>query len=104
MYVEHIHTRPYLIPDMFQVKFTNVATGIAVQHAFVITLQQIQCENVGICVDMGAEDVSGSMSLIDSSCDVSLSSPMGDRKADQAYRTVALLLMGHPRSCSRMLM
>lgn len=52
------------------VKFNNCATGIAVQHAFVITLQGIECNNVGICVDMGQEDVSGSMSLLDSSCDV----------------------------------
>jgi hypothetical protein len=51
-------------------KFKNVATAIAVQHAFVITLQGIECENVGICVDMSAIDVTGSMSLIDSSCDV----------------------------------
>lgn len=50
-------------------KFRDVATAIAIKHAFVVTLQQIDCANVGICVDMGDIDVSGSVSLIDSSCD-----------------------------------
>lgn len=50
-------------------KFQDVATAIAIKHAFVITLQQIECVNVGICVDMGPIDVSGSISMIDSSCD-----------------------------------
>lgn len=50
-------------------KFRHVATAIAIKHAFVVTLQQIDCVNVGICVDMGDIDVSGSISLIDSSCD-----------------------------------
>lgn len=50
-------------------RFQDVATAIAIKHAFVLTLQQIECVNVGICVDMGPIDVSGSVSLIDSSCD-----------------------------------
>lgn len=50
-------------------KFTNVATAIAITHGFVITMQQINCINVGICVDMGAQGVTGSVSLIDSWCD-----------------------------------
>lgn len=49
--------------------FRNVGTAIAIKHAFVVTLQQIECMDVGICVDMGDIDVSGSVSLIDSSCD-----------------------------------
>lgn len=51
------------------VRFKDIGTGIAVRHAFVLTLQDIECENVGICVDMGQLDTSGSVSLIDSSCD-----------------------------------
>lgn len=51
------------------VKFRNIRTGIAIKHVFVVTIQGIECENVGICVDMGPIDTSGSISLIDSSCD-----------------------------------
>jgi glucan 1,3-beta-glucosidase len=51
-------------------KFTNVGTGIAVKHVFVLTMQGIECSNVGICVDMGPIDVAGSINLIDSSCDM----------------------------------
>ncbi|CAN9135394.1 unnamed protein product [Alternaria alternata] len=50
-------------------KFTNVATAIAITHGFVISMQQINCINVGICVDMGAQGVTGSLNLIDSWCD-----------------------------------
>lgn len=50
-------------------KFRDVATAIAIKHAFVVTLQGIDCGNVGICVDMGGIDVSGSVSMIDSECD-----------------------------------
>jgi glucan 1,3-beta-glucosidase len=50
-------------------KFTNVGTAIAVTHGFIISMQQINCVNVGICVDMGAQGVTGSLSLIDSWCD-----------------------------------
>lgn len=49
--------------------FKDVGTAIAVKHAFVLSLQGIECVGVGICVDMGGIDVSGSVSLIDSSCD-----------------------------------
>ena len=51
------------------VKFTNVGTGIAIQHAFVVVFQGIDCVNVGICVDMGQEDDAGSLTLLDSKCD-----------------------------------
>ncbi|KAK4506973.1 hypothetical protein PRZ48_000707 [Zasmidium cellare] len=51
------------------VKITNTRTGIAVKHAFSLTIQGIECENVGICVDMGPIDVAGSINLIDSSCE-----------------------------------
>lgn len=50
-------------------KFKNVATGIAVRHAFSLTMQEIECINVGICIDLGGLDVSGGVALIDSSCD-----------------------------------
>lgn len=50
-------------------KFTNTATGIAVKHAFILTMQGIECVGVGICVDMGPIDVAGSINLIDSRCD-----------------------------------
>ncbi|CAK4031656.1 Glucan 1,3-beta-glucosidase [Lecanosticta acicola] len=51
------------------VKLKDIGTGIAVRHAFVLALQGIECENVGICVDAGQIDITGSVSLIDSSCD-----------------------------------
>ncbi|EME87161.1 glycoside hydrolase family 55 protein [Pseudocercospora fijiensis CIRAD86] len=50
-------------------KFQDVATGIAVRHAFTLTMQEIHCINVGICVDMGGIDVTGSIALIDSICE-----------------------------------
>jgi glucan 1,3-beta-glucosidase len=50
------------------VSFKNVATGILVQHAFTLTLQQIDCNGVGICVDAGGQGTTGSLSMIDSSC------------------------------------
>jgi len=50
-------------------KFTNVGTAIAITHGFIITMQQINCINVGICVDMGEQGVTGSINLIDSWCD-----------------------------------
>jgi len=46
-----------------------VATGIAFQHAFVVTLQQVHCVNVGVCVDLGAAGVTGSVNIIDSWCE-----------------------------------
>ncbi|SMY20093.1 unnamed protein product [Zymoseptoria tritici ST99CH_1A5] len=49
-------------------RFTDVGTAIKIDHAFVVTLQQIECVNVEICVDMGGSGVTGSLSLIDSSC------------------------------------
>nr|AQA29327.1 hypothetical protein 34 [Fulvia fulva] len=49
--------------------FTNVGTGIAVKHAFVLNLQGIHCKDVGICVDAGGNDITGSVGLIDSTCD-----------------------------------
>lgn len=54
---------------MKNIKFTKVGTGVAVKHAFILTMQGIECVDVGICVDMGPIDVSGSINLIDSSCD-----------------------------------
>ncbi|KAK4931428.1 hypothetical protein LTR49_002129 [Elasticomyces elasticus] len=51
------------------VKCTNVATCIAIQHCFVVTFQQIDCNNVGACIDLGQEDVAGGVNLIDSWCD-----------------------------------
>jgi glucan 1,3-beta-glucosidase len=50
------------------VNFKNVATAILVQHAFTLTLQQINCNGVGICVDAGGQGATGSLSMIDSSC------------------------------------
>lgn len=50
------------------VSFKNVATAILVQHAFTLTLQQISCSGVGICVDAGGQGATGSLSMIDSSC------------------------------------
>jgi len=50
------------------VSFKNVATGILVQHAFTLSLQQITCSGVGICVDAGGQGTTGSLSMIDSSC------------------------------------
>ena len=48
--------------------FKNVATAILVQHTFTLTLQQISCSSVGICVDAGGQGTTGSLSMIDSSC------------------------------------
>jgi len=50
------------------VSFQNVATAILVQHAFTLSLQQISCSSVGICVDAGGQGMTGSLSMIDSSC------------------------------------
>jgi len=47
---------------------SNMGTGIAFRHAFVVTLQQITCDNVGICIDLGDTGVTGSINVIDSSC------------------------------------
>ncbi|KAL1794586.1 hypothetical protein ACET3X_006402 [Alternaria dauci] len=55
--------------SMRNLTFTNVATAIAITHGFMITMQQINCINVGVCVDVGAQGVFGSLNLIDSSCD-----------------------------------
>ncbi|CAK1355823.1 Glucan endo-1,3-beta-glucosidase [Cercospora beticola] len=51
-------------------RFDNVKTAIAVKHAFTVTMQDIYCSNVEICVDAGVNDVpGGSISLLDSVCD-----------------------------------
>lgn len=49
--------------------FTDVSTGILIQHAFVLTLQQVSCSGVGICIDAGGDGTTGSLSVIDSSCE-----------------------------------
>lgn len=61
-----LNNQQYAFKNM---KFTNVATAIAIQHVFIVTMQQITCSNVGICVDVGAQGVTGSVNLIDSFCD-----------------------------------
>jgi glucan 1,3-beta-glucosidase len=50
-------------------KFTDVGTAISFDHAFVVTLQQIECVNVKICVNLGGAGAIGSLNMIDSSCD-----------------------------------
>ncbi|KAI9655083.1 MAG: hypothetical protein M1821_005566 [Bathelium mastoideum] len=48
------------------ITFTSVATGIAIQHVFVATFQQMHFEDCGIAVDAGGAGTAGSVSLIDS--------------------------------------
>lgn len=55
--------------DSFFCSFTDVSTGILVQHAFALTLQGIECNGVEICVDAGGDGTTGSLSMIDSSCE-----------------------------------
>jgi len=49
--------------------FTNVSTGIAIQHLFVANFQQMTFINCGIAVDMTTADTTGDISLIDSAAD-----------------------------------
>lgn len=59
----HLNNQQYAFKN---IKFTNVATGIAVQHLFVGTFQQMHFSGCGIGVDVGGIDDTGSVALIDS--------------------------------------
>lgn len=59
----HLNNQQYAFKN---IKFTNVATGIAVQHLFVGTFQQMHFYGCGIGVDVGGIDDTGSVALIDS--------------------------------------
>ncbi|KAM0714834.1 hypothetical protein Q7P37_009298 [Cladosporium fusiforme] len=50
------------------VSFTDVSTGILIEHVFALTLQAVRCDSVNICVDAGGDGTTGSLSMIDSSC------------------------------------
>ncbi|KAF2104926.1 pectin lyase-like protein [Rhizodiscina lignyota] len=62
----HLNNQQYAFKNC---KFTNVATGIAVQHLFVGTFQGMHFEGCGIGVDVGGIDDTGSVALIDSTAD-----------------------------------
>ncbi|USW48104.1 Putative pectate lyase superfamily protein [Septoria linicola] len=62
----HFNNQQYALRSL---KFENVETAIAIKHAFTVTMQDIHCSSVSICVDAGINDVPGSISLIDSACD-----------------------------------
>lgn len=68
MSIESLLEKLSEIPLTSCLSFSNTATGIAFRHGFVVTLQQISCTNVGICVDLGDSGVIGSVSMIDSDC------------------------------------